>query len=146
MDLHLTRSIKYPDIVSGYIFYIWQRNQMINLLQIILSKKSKTHHLATKQIFAVTLENIFHSQKGQGETLDVLFLLNIEIVITNQEDWGSEQLWESFLQLDSHLHSLCGSMFCKGRLLHGGSIWGWLIALSCQWCAQNSGILCICKY
>lgn len=46
----------------------------------------------------------------------------------------------------AHLHSLRGGMFCKGRLLHGGKIWGWLIALSRQRCAQNSRILCICKY
>ena len=40
-------------------------------------------------------------------------------------------------------HAVAG---CKGRQLLCGWMWRWLIALSCQWCAQNSGILCICKY
>ena len=66
----------------------------------------------------------------------------------DKETKGATEMEEGgiVLQLDPHLHTLHGSMFCSGRLLLGGSIWEWLIALSCEWSSQNSGILCICKY
>lgn len=112
---------------------------------------SPAEPLSTSSLLAALYEmiwhqtNISHSKNRAGESIRYEFC-SVQRWQTKkiEEETGSEVFF--FLQLDSHLHTLRGSMFCKGRLLHGGSIWGWLIALSCQWCAQNSGILCICKY